>query len=114
MRCGLQCKCVARFFRKVRRASTLIQTRFWVYWAGFVILIGPSRLPAQTSSVSFSIPTGATADFISGDASGPLNTGFARILPGFGNTVPEAFAISQYRAKGILVSEYTVPASQPD
>jgi hypothetical protein len=86
--------------------------RIHAYPVAIVLLMTPLWLVGQTSSLPFSMPSGATSTFISG-APDPLNTGFIKVQADSDNTAPDAVATVQYRLNGILISEATLPASTP-
>src|SRR5262245_23586178 len=90
----------------------MAKTRLRIF-AGLIILNAAPALLAQTSSLPYSMPTGATVTFISGEPTGPVNIGFAKVLANPGSIAPGGFALYQLHAGGILVSEATEPVSVP-
>jgi hypothetical protein len=93
----------------------LARARLSVFFAATILLFAMSGILAQqspTDSIPFSISAVGAASFITENATGPLSTGFARVLKSDPfTTTPDGFAILQFRPNNILVSETTVPAS---
>jgi hypothetical protein len=66
-----------------------------------------------TAQRPFAVPDiGAFAASTAGSAS-TLTTGYARIQPDGGQTVPQGLAIFGFQQRGVLVTEASVPASRP-
>jgi hypothetical protein len=64
------------------------------------------------SSATFAIPNrGGMLAFTAG--LGSTTTGYAKIVPDNGKTTPPGFAITAFRANGVLISEFTIPATPP-
>jgi hypothetical protein len=80
---------------------------------GGILLITVSLFAQNPQeSVGFSISSGGAASFTAVSDAGPLNIGFARILPNSGSVVPQGFELLRFRQNNVLVSETMVPASQ--
>jgi len=69
--------------------------------------------PKDVSERSFLATIGATASWYTAGAGAQISTGYARIQGASNNLIPDGLAIFGSRQNGALVSEASVPASEP-
>src|SRR5215471_8979020 len=87
------------------------RTPVFVTGAAILMAVCASLSHGQGASLPFSISSGGAVSLTNGSSLGPLNVGFAKVLPSGGDIIPDGFEVVQFHQDNVLVSETAVPES---